>query len=98
MTTFTKTFRNLSGDEVAQADGNCVITRAGKSEPTAAECGQTFRFRDGVIQSNTVDLITPPKAILPITGGTGRYDGMTGQILAGYRCGECFTFRLIGSP
>lgn len=94
MTTFTKTFRNLSGDATAQADGNCVITRVGKNEPTAAECGQTFRFKAGAIQSNTVDLITPPKAVLPIIGGTGRYEGVTGQILAGFRCADCFTFQL----
>ena len=90
-TTFTKTLRDMSGKKVGQADGDCLITRVAHGHPTAAECGQTFRFSDGWIQADTADLITA-KSIIPMTGGTGRYQNMTGEILAGYACGDCFTF------
>ena len=93
-TTYTKTFRDLEGRVVGQADGDCLITRVANGHPTAAECGQTFRFKDGMIQTNTVDLITPAKQTMAMTGGTGRYQNMTGEIRAGYACGDCFTFVL----
>jgi hypothetical protein len=92
-TTFTQTLRDMNGNKVGQVDGDCVITRVAKGHPTAAECGQTFRLGDGWIQADTVDLIKA-KSVIPVDGGTRRYQNMTGEIRAGYACGDCVTFVL----
>jgi hypothetical protein len=92
-TTFTHVLRDMQGAKVGRADGNCVITRVKQGHPTAAECGETYRFADGWIQTNTVDLIKAREDI-PITGGIGRYQHATGEAKTGLVCADCITFQL----
>jgi hypothetical protein len=94
-TTFTHILRDLKGRKVGRADGDCVITRVAQGHPTAAECGETYRFADGWIQVNTLDLIRA-REDAPVTGGIGRYQNMTGEARAGLQCGDCITFELRG--
>jgi hypothetical protein len=86
----------MQGAKVGRADGDCVITRVKDGHPTAAECGETYRFADGWIQTNTVDLIRAREDI-PVTGGIGRYQHATGVAKAGLACADCITFQLATS-
>jgi hypothetical protein len=82
-TTFTKTFKDTGGTVVGFGHGSCVvITVDRQGNPTSAECQITTRFGHSTIETAGVDHLIEPQTFA-IVGGTGRFRGADGQVIAG---------------
>jgi hypothetical protein len=71
------------GDKVGHDGGVCTATSANEGEQGEFECEVTFWFEGGQIASQ--GLIQPPTDLparfrLPVTGGSGRYEGAEGEL------------------
>ena len=87
--------RTIAGAPAGQVHSEFVVT-GGRSPRTSEQVTGTFVLRDGQIAIHGVLPNTPgiDKDVIPIVGGTGRYNGATGsaEIVSGRRA-VTFTLR-----
>ncbi len=86
--------RGADGSPVGQTHSEFVVT-GGRSPRTTEQATGTFVLRDGQIAIHGVFPNTPgtDKDVIPIVGGTGRYNGATGSVeITSGRRAVTFTF------
>jgi hypothetical protein len=64
------------GEEVGHAGVVCTLTSLEREE---AQCQATAWFDDGQITAQGLVVGDPETVVLPITGGSGRYEGAEGE-------------------
>jgi hypothetical protein len=65
--------------EVGHQAGACTVTSVQRNE---AQCNATYSLRGGQITAQTViSLGNPAPYAVPITGGSGKYQGAEGEVL-----------------
>ncbi len=58
----------------------CTVTRPGKEAQSESVCSGAFRLRDGTIALTGTLKGSPRTVVIPITGGTGEYNGARGTL------------------
>jgi hypothetical protein len=77
---FTK---RLTGHRKGTLHAVCTVTRPrGSIETSVFQCEATYALSDGQITAATTGALSAAKLTLAITGGTGAYDGASGEIVS----------------
>lgn len=84
------------GRRVGRDGGSCVITNANRPE---AACTITFSLPHGIITGQWLNQ-PPPRKVVAITGGTGRYRSARGEVVVVEHSTDrgTATFRLVDAP
>ncbi|HET7356294.1 MAG TPA: dirigent protein, partial [Nocardioidaceae bacterium] len=68
--------------QVGSAQAVCIVTRPGKEPKVTAVCTGSFMLRGGQLTVATTASLSASTLEIAITGGTGKYEGASGQVTA----------------